>query len=148
MENLGVPEEAITRTEYYAAAGTPEPNGNGPAPSPPESLDSQPAPARRCLRCGVSLEGRPNATKWCSDACRKRGARTSTHQSPLGPAPVRHDEAAAPVATPNLEHATGDDVDARLDKLVSAVAHTVASDKLTAVTFELDGLAVTVGRVD
>jgi hypothetical protein len=57
VETLDVPEDdAITREQYYKAAGMAAPNGNGAT--------------GRCGACGKPLVG-PRSKRWCSEACRR-----------------------------------------------------------------------------
>jgi hypothetical protein len=115
------PEDTITRVQYYEAAERPVPNGNGGTV--------------HCRQCGAALDG-PPSKRWCSETCRRAYRR---EHAPAPPPPlVAHDTATiAPARDDNI----------LVEQLVTTIAQ-VAAAQLTAVTFELGGVSVTVGRVD
>jgi hypothetical protein len=155
MATVDAPEpDGITRSEYYASRGMAVPNGNGSNGT-----------AVRCWHCGEPLDG-PASKRWCSTSCRSAYRRQHASAPPPPVAVIRHDTTTvapdhpaqppqrgrditpAPSAdtevVPHLNAQPGDSI--LVAQVVGAVVQ-VAAAQLTAVTIQVGGVSVTVGRV-
>jgi hypothetical protein len=119
-----IPHDTLTRSQLYELRGEEPPATNGDEPS---------SSGRSCRQCGASLEGRAPATKWCSETCRRHARNGNTSRTREEP---RH-------TSPKPEPETAED---RLAELVGIVAQAVGDDA-RAVTFEVDDISITIGRV-